>query len=163
MPLVFCNPAKENPHIMPLVFCNPAKENPHIMRLVFCTPPPPPPPRESGYYATFVLEHWDRRAIQPNHIKFRTSSALAPMWTSPINESAELTRGPCSYFCTVLCDRMRSPAWVSGVSRRRRLPKSCWTGEARLRLTSSLRRMCPSCPPPARACPLRSSWPTSPR
>jgi hypothetical protein len=28
------------------------------------TPPPP---------------HWDRRAIQPNHIKFRTCSALAPM------------------------------------------------------------------------------------
>jgi hypothetical protein len=23
--------------------------------------------------------HWDMRAIQPNHIKFRTGSALAPM------------------------------------------------------------------------------------
>ncbi len=31
--------------------------------------------------------------IQPNHIKFRTCSALAPMWTPPINESAELTQG----------------------------------------------------------------------
>ncbi len=41
----------------------------------------PPPP------------HWDRRAIQPNHIKFRTFSALAPIWTTPINESSELTRG----------------------------------------------------------------------
>ncbi len=29
----------------------------------------PPPPR------------WERRSIQPNHIKFRTCSAVAPMWT----------------------------------------------------------------------------------
>ncbi len=41
----------------------------------------PPPP------------HWDWRVIQPNHIKFRTCSALAPMWIPPINQSAELTRG----------------------------------------------------------------------
>ncbi len=39
----------------------------------------PPPPRYS--------------AIQPNHIKFRTCSALAPMRTPPINGSGELTRG----------------------------------------------------------------------
>jgi hypothetical protein len=37
--------------------------------------------------------HWDRQAIQPNHIKFRTYSALAPMGTPPINESVELTQG----------------------------------------------------------------------
>ncbi len=42
------------------------------------TPPPP---------------HWDWRAIQPNHIKFMTCSALAPMWTPSINESAKLTQG----------------------------------------------------------------------
>ncbi len=30
---------------------------------------PPPPP------------HWDRRAIEPNHIKFMSSSADAPLWT----------------------------------------------------------------------------------
>ncbi len=42
------------------------------------TPPPP---------------HWDGRAILPNHIKFRTWSALAPILTSPINESALLTHG----------------------------------------------------------------------
>ncbi len=41
----------------------------------------PPPP------------HWDRRAIQPNVIKFKTCSALVPIWTPPINESAELTQG----------------------------------------------------------------------
>ncbi len=29
--------------------------------------------------------------IWPNHIKFMSSSTLAPMWTSPINVSAELT------------------------------------------------------------------------
>ncbi len=34
----------------------------------------PPPP------------HWVRRAIQPNHIKFRTCSDLAPMWAPPVNE-----------------------------------------------------------------------------
>ncbi len=37
--------------------------------------------------------HWDRRAIQPYHIKFRACSALAPMETPPISESAELARG----------------------------------------------------------------------
>ncbi len=31
--------------------------------------------------------HWDRRVIQPNHINLGSSSALAPMWTSPINET----------------------------------------------------------------------------
>ncbi len=36
--------------------------------------------------------HWDRRAILPTHIKFRTCSALAPMWTHPINEIAVLTQ-----------------------------------------------------------------------
>jgi hypothetical protein len=39
----------------------------------------PPPP------------HWDRRAMFPNHIKLRTCSALAPMRTPLLNESAELT------------------------------------------------------------------------
>jgi hypothetical protein len=34
----------------------------------------------------------DRRTIQPNQIKFSSCSAPAPMWTPPINESAELTR-----------------------------------------------------------------------
>jgi hypothetical protein len=41
----------------------------------------PPPP------------HWDRRVIQPNHIKFRTCRDLALMRTPPINGSTELTRG----------------------------------------------------------------------
>ncbi len=34
----------------------------------------------------------NRRAIKPNHIKFMSSSALAPMWTPHINESSELTQ-----------------------------------------------------------------------
>ncbi len=38
------------------------------------------------------LPHWDRRAIQPNHIKSKTCRDLGPMWTPPIHESAELTR-----------------------------------------------------------------------
>ncbi len=42
----------------------------------------PPPP------------YWDRRAVQPNHIKFRTCSGLPPMWNPPINLSVELIRGP---------------------------------------------------------------------
>ncbi len=37
--------------------------------------------------------HLDRWTIQPNNIKFSTCSTLAPMWTPPINESAELTQG----------------------------------------------------------------------
>jgi hypothetical protein len=36
---------------------------------------------------------WDRRTIQPNHIKFRTCSALSPMWIPPTNESAEINHG----------------------------------------------------------------------
>ncbi len=34
---------------------------------------------ERGNYP--LAPHLDRRVIQPNHIKFRTCSALAPMWT----------------------------------------------------------------------------------
>ncbi len=33
------------------------------------------------------------RKILPYHTKFRTCSALAPVWTPPMNESAELTQG----------------------------------------------------------------------
>jgi hypothetical protein len=39
------------------------------------------------------LPHGDRRGIQPNQIKFRTCSALAPLWTPPISKSAELAQG----------------------------------------------------------------------
>ncbi len=57
-------------------------------------PPPHPKARIKDLIVQVFFPHWDRRAIQPNHIKFRTCSALAPMWTPPIKESAELTRGP---------------------------------------------------------------------
>ncbi len=40
---------------------------------------------------------WARRGIQPNHFKFRTFSAFAPMWTPPINESAKQTQWSLSY------------------------------------------------------------------
>ncbi len=33
------------------------------------------------------------QSLWPTHIKFRTCSALAPMWTPPINESGDRTRG----------------------------------------------------------------------
>jgi hypothetical protein len=46
---------------------------------------------ERGNYPP--LPHWDRRAILPNHIKFRTWKALAPMFIFPLNESAELAHG----------------------------------------------------------------------
>jgi hypothetical protein len=32
-------------------------------------------------YGNSPPPYWDRRATQPNHIKFRICSALAPMWT----------------------------------------------------------------------------------
>ncbi len=61
---------------------------------------PPPPTRSEAGRNHFHEEifyppppHWDRRAILPNHTKFRTCSVLAPMWTPPINDSAELTQG----------------------------------------------------------------------
>ncbi len=67
--------------------------------------PPPSPPLlyvregrkksfERGNYPP--PPHWDRRAIQPNHIKFRTCNALAPIWNPQINERAEQLRGPSS-------------------------------------------------------------------
>jgi hypothetical protein len=34
---------------------------------------------KAGKNDYFPPPHWDRRVIQPNHIKFRTCSALAPM------------------------------------------------------------------------------------
>ncbi len=37
--------------------------------------------------------HRDKRTMLQNHSKFGTCSALAPMWTPLINESAELTQG----------------------------------------------------------------------
>ncbi len=52
--------------------------------------PTPPPPLYTPLLLPLV---WDRRGILPNHSKFRTCSALVPMWTHPINESAELTQG----------------------------------------------------------------------
>jgi hypothetical protein len=63
-----------------------------------CRPPPPSSMRGKTGRNHLNEEsppppHWDRRAIQPNHIEFKTCSALAPMWTPPINESAKLTRG----------------------------------------------------------------------
>ncbi len=62
---------------------------------------PPSPPSTRGKAGKNQLNEeitpppplWDRREIQPNHIKFRTCSALAPMWTPSINGSAELTHG----------------------------------------------------------------------
>jgi hypothetical protein len=50
-----------------------------------CRPPPLLPLCEGRQVEIFEREnyppppHWDRRAIQPNHIKFMPSSALAPM------------------------------------------------------------------------------------
>jgi hypothetical protein len=41
---------------------------------------PTPPPLREGRQVEIIIPpppHWDRRAIQPNHIKFRTCSALA--------------------------------------------------------------------------------------
>ncbi len=55
--------------------------------------PTHPPLREGRQ----VEISWTRKlppsSLLPNHIKFRTCSALAPMWTPPINESAELVQG----------------------------------------------------------------------
>jgi hypothetical protein len=39
----------------------------------------------------------------PNHIKFMSSSAPASIWTTPINESAELTQWPERMLCLRLC------------------------------------------------------------
>ncbi len=73
-----------------------------VGKVTGCRPRPPPPIiyAKEGRQKSFERgnypppPHWDRRAIQPNHIKFRTCSALAPMWTPPINKNAEQTRGP---------------------------------------------------------------------
>ncbi len=56
-----------------------AKSGRNNLNEEFMYPPPP---------------HWERREILTKPYQFRTCSALAPMWTPPINESAELTGGP---------------------------------------------------------------------
>jgi hypothetical protein len=58
------------------------------------TLPPPPsskPVTAGRNHLNSPSPYWDRRVIWPNHVK--SSSALAPMWTPYINESAELTQG----------------------------------------------------------------------
>ncbi len=50
-------------------------------------PTPTPLPLREGRQVGIILNeeiappppHWDRQAIQPNHFKFRTCSALVPM------------------------------------------------------------------------------------
>ncbi len=67
---------------------------------------PPPQTKGLGGHTRLRLKGWRshnsddcRKSLalcllcEPNHIKFRTCSALAPMWTTRINESAELTQG----------------------------------------------------------------------
>jgi hypothetical protein len=72
-------------------------------RLLTGPPHPPSPTRSEAGKNNFNEEitpphpHWERRAILPNHIKFRTFSALAPMRTPPINEVLNYRRGPSSY------------------------------------------------------------------
>jgi hypothetical protein len=71
--------------------------------------------------------HWDRRAIQPNHIKFRICSALEPMWTLPKNESAELTQGALQlvhYFKCVYLPNSPTPGAVWLVTFRLGMGKS---------------------------------------
>ncbi len=59
-----------------------------------CGPPSPLPLREGRQVEIIRTRkvsprpHWDRWAIQQNHIKYFSR----PMWTPPINESAELTQ-----------------------------------------------------------------------
>ncbi len=60
----------------------------------------PPPP------------HWVGRAIQPSHIKFRTCSALSPMWTPPINESADQTRR--SHYLIQYSEMLPAYGYVAG-------------------------------------------------
>ncbi len=59
----------------------------------------PPPSQRSERQVEITLNEYKyplssqlkyRRSIWPNHIKFISSRALAPMWTPPISESAEL-------------------------------------------------------------------------
>jgi hypothetical protein len=65
--------------------------------------------KAGGNYLNEESTH--RRAIQPNHIKFRTCSALAPMRTPHKNESAELTQGGQSIMVslqsTEICRRLK--------------------------------------------------------
>jgi hypothetical protein len=74
------------------------REAPFRVLTTGCRPPPTFLYAREGRWKSFERGNYpppprlDRRAFQPNHIKFRTCRALAPMWTSPMNEIAELIR-----------------------------------------------------------------------
>jgi hypothetical protein len=78
--------AKQKSYFIPAVFRRVSKSTAaDIIRICLCrwhrVPTPTPLPlreeRQQGNYPP--PPHWDRRAIQPNLIKFRACSALAPM------------------------------------------------------------------------------------
>ncbi len=46
-----------------------------------------------------------------NHINLGSHSALSPIWTPPINESAELTRWPSCYYSEAVRRRSRDSSW----------------------------------------------------
>ncbi len=59
----------------------------------------------------------------PNHITFKTSNALAPMLTPPINERAELTQGALQL---ILYSEGSVFLPVSFFSRRKKVPFGSW-------------------------------------
>ncbi len=61
--------------------------------IIGCWPGPPLGRKKSFEQENYPPpSHWDRRVILPNRINLGLSSALAPMWTPPINQGCESRR-----------------------------------------------------------------------
>ncbi len=94
-------------------------------------PPPPPPVATAGknhlkeeitpLLPTGIGELYSQTQ---NHFKFRTGSVLAPMWTPPINESAEPTLGALLLIHYSGAYPNAIALHARGVTKRCRL--SCW-------------------------------------
>ncbi len=78
-------------------------------------PPPSSYKRKENRQAEIIwtckipsASRWIGDAILPNHIKFMSSSALAPIWSTTISESGELTQGSSVSIITLRCSLAES-------------------------------------------------------
>ncbi len=101
-------------------FCNSCEDIQYLLTRylessIHRVPTPPPFPLREGRQVEIIwtrnyppFPHWDRRATQWNHIKFRTNSAHAPMWSPPPCKRKCWTKSGGPLVNSVLCGSIQS-------------------------------------------------------